>query len=119
MRIEAVGCALALSLCALVVVRGGIGRPGSIIGALGALGMLVVAPPLLAAVRSRVHSVSGALIAWAHVALVIWSGRVAGRLAEPEAALVVWAVGAVLLGTAWIYAERYRLQSLERRSAET
>ena len=116
-QVRASGAGLALAVIATVVLVDGVGRPGSIVGALGCAGLLLIVPGVIAARRSREvtswHSGGGTrLSAWllvgAQVALVISSGRLAGTEEDPTRAFAIWAVAALAVGGAWWGAEVLR-----------
>ena len=109
-RLGAGGAAAATGLLIWVAGLDGYGRPGSIVGAAGALGLLLVEPPGRLALKGRVRplarriGVKGFVAAFigAHIVVVFWATRVAG-MAEtgvPAAALLLpgLLVGAALGG---------------------
>jgi hypothetical protein len=96
-RIGGEGAVVAVAALGFVAITDGSARPISIIGALGMAGMPIAAAAALHWLRpSRQQS------AWwfvgAQVAHVIVSGRVAGQMLQPEGALVVVILSALLMG---------------------
>lgn len=96
-RIGWEGAVVAVAALGFVAITDGSARPVSIIGALGMAGMPVAAAAALHWLRpSRQQS------AWwfvgAQVVHVIVSGRVAGQMIQPEGALVVVILSALLTG---------------------
>lgn len=96
-----IGAILAVGILGDVIVSDGAIRGGAIVGSLGALGMLIVAPAivLVTGVGPRLPPL---WLLGGHVLHVIVSGRVAGRMHDPVAAtLVVAASAAVAGGLLW------------------
>jgi hypothetical protein len=112
-RVDAFGCALALTVCAAVTVDDGSTRPGAIVGALGAFGMLVLAPLLLRIAKEPDGAIPGGPVVGAQIVLVMLSGRLAGRLASPTMAGLVWVGAALATGVVWAWAERYRARTAD------
>lgn len=105
-RVGLVGPILAVAVLGYVVVTDGALRGGAIVGSLGALGMLVVAPAVvvLARVGPRLPPL---WLSLGQVGHVIVSGRVAGRMEDPVAAgLVVAGSAAAAGGLLWWGARR-------------
>lgn len=96
-RVEWPGAFLAAGVLAFVAVTDGAARPTSIVGALGGVGMLVVAPAVLA-VTDAIRRLPTAWVIAAQVLHVIVSGRVAGRMRIPEALIVVLLSAAAAAG---------------------
>jgi hypothetical protein len=106
------GLMLATAVLAYVVLVDGWPRDSSIVGALGSLGMLVVAPitsavqGMVAERRNERESAPRWLEGWslvaAQVLLVILSGRVAGRVDSAVSAAVILLVSCLLVAAAWL-----------------
>lgn len=96
------GAAVAIGALGFVTITDGAARAASMIGALGMVGM-----PVAAAIASRWLRRGQRLSAWwlvaAQVVHVIVSGRVAGQMSEPEGALIVVVLSALVTGAglAW------------------
>jgi hypothetical protein len=102
------GAAATVTLCMLVAARDGAARPGAVVGAVGSLGLLALAPfaaatatvlgprvDALPKLRDRYAALAYALVL--HGVLVLWASRVAGlRRDAPSAALLL--VPAVVVG---------------------
>ena len=100
-RAGAFGPFVAFTAVAVVAVVDGAPRPGSIVGALGAAGMLLVAPAALRIRRTAPAALSGWILVVTQVAFVIVSGRLAGRMTPAGPAFTVWTAAAVAFGVAW------------------
>jgi hypothetical protein len=106
-RLGAAGTAAGIALLMWVGAAEGYGRPGSIVGAAGALGLFLVEPVGRALLRrrvvpwSRVLSTRTFVVVFlaAHVLLVAWATRVAGFQDDGGPALALLLPG-LLVGTA-------------------
>lgn len=92
-----IGAILAAGVLGDVIVADGATRGGAVVGALGALGMLIVAPLVLMVTRVGPRLPAPWLVA-GHVLQVIVSGRVAGRMHDPVAATLVAMLSAAATG---------------------
>lgn len=104
-RVEWPGALLAAAVLSFVAITDGAARPTAIVGALGGVGMLVVAPAVLSLTRPG-WQVPPRWVMAAQVLHVIVSGRVAWRVRNPEALVVVLlsavaAAGALCWGGRW------------------
>jgi hypothetical protein len=110
-RLGGAGAAAATGLLLWTAAVGGNGRAGSVIGAAGCLGMLVVAPAVelalggARAARADLAAREAAGLALAHAVVVLFCARVAGFQASAATAtvlvLVAWGVAAWAGATAW------------------
>jgi len=102
------GAAVAVAALGFVTITDGAARVPSIVGALGMVGM-----PIAAAIVSLWLRRGQRLSAWwlvaAQVVHVIVSGRVAGQMLDPEGALIVVILSAVVTGAglAWGMPDRH------------
>jgi hypothetical protein len=102
-RLGAGGAAAGTGLLLWVAAIEGVGRPGSVVGAAGALGLLLVEPLGTKLLKRRVRPWSRSLTpAWfgvafvaAHTAVVAWATRVAGMVDTGGAALAILVPGLV------------------------
>ena len=92
-----VGAILAVGILGSVIVTDGSSRGGAVVGALGTVGMLVVAPGIVTIEGARSRFPVLWLLA-CQILHVFLSGRVAGRMQDPLAASLIVLASAVLVG---------------------
>jgi hypothetical protein len=93
--------AAGLSGCVCVVAAiGGYGRPSAIVGGIACLGVVALAPALAklaSSVKAGRRELMPSLVIAIHVVLVWYAARIAGRQPFARRALVVWAVGEIVV----------------------
>jgi hypothetical protein len=99
------GAPLAIGALGFVAVTDGAARASAMVGALGMVGMAVVAAAFAGASRDGRTSSPWLLIA-AQALHVIVSGRVAGQMPGPGSALLIVMVSSLATGLAWAWTAR-------------